>query len=267
MQPFLQRRSRQLSVIVGVVVLAATAVFVSWSLQGENDGLGTAETEAATNERNAHNERVIRDSTPLQKKLAAVVMAEAWRGQEADIRWIYFNLVNELGPEEGLKKSSAYKFEKPWFKTWINLLDHGQYATDVLPDDKYFKGQTVREFCSAGYMANEGLDRIIATLALVREMFEPGAVNPYPGWTGQGNIADFNHDERYWKTARQYYWLQQSGHAKEKLVHVLEADKYTQFLFHGNAIRAYAEQNPQLFPESVASFSLPDDTSVAKASE
>lgn len=202
-------------------------------------------------------------ATELQRKIAAVVLAEAWPGQEEAIRWIYWNNVNLLGEEEGLLKSSAYKRKSPWFQCWLHLLGDNSYSDYPLPNNDMFQGRTVGDYCQTHYFQNDGLVRAKDALLSVQEMFEPDVQNPYPGWIGQGNIGDFNHDEAYWKRSRQYFWLQESGQVDEKMVELLEAGKFTQFVFDGNGIRDFALEHPELFPNEVPEFTVPHPAPVA----
>ena len=89
----------------------------------------------------------------------------------------------------------------------------------------------------------------------VDEMFTAPESNPYAGWGGQGNLADFNNESNndiYWKKARAYYWLQDAGKVTETHVKVLPAGKSTQVIFNAAAIGAYWSKNP--LPADVPKF-------------
>ena len=198
------------------------------------------------------------DASALEKRIAAVVMAEAWQGQEADIRWIYYNNVEMLGPEKGLNKSSAYRKRNPWYQCWLYLMGDEEFAGVLLPQNKYFEGKSVREYCQSDYMMSEGKLRAAQTLSLVVEMYEPQRTveNPYPGWIGQGNVNDFNHSEPYWQRSRQYFWLQEEGLVSEKLVQILPAGPWTQFVFDANKILEFSLDNPKLFEGPVPEYPM-----------
>ena len=242
-----------LLVLIGIMLVAG--VIAGWRMRSQY------EPEPAELE---YEKRISRpaqltmpEATDLQRKMAAVVLGEAWPGQEEDIRWIYWNNVNMLGPEKGLLKSSIYKRKGAWYQCWMHLLGDHSYDDYPLPENERFQGLTVKQYCQNEYMRNQAFKRARKVLLGVKEMFESDVANPYPGWIGQGNIGDFNHDEDYWKRSRQYFWLQESGQVDEKRVELLEAGKFTQFVFDGNGIRDFALEHPELFPDEVPEYTIP----------
>ncbi len=135
------------------------------------------------------------------------------------------------------------------------MLGDPTYATDALPKLTEFKGfKTVKEFCEKNsFMTTKAAARAVEVKKLVDEMFEKPADNPEPGWTGQGNLNDFNNKSqpksRYWKMARAYYWLQEQGKVSKTLVKVLAAGKNTQVIFDGGSIEKYYTSHD--LPEAV----------------
>jgi hypothetical protein len=185
----------------------------------------------------------------LKQKMTATILAEAWAGQETDIRWMYFNRVTSKKGIEGLKGSAAYSNKGIWYRIWLYVLGDHTYGDDKLPKQDEFKGfATVKDFCEKNeYMKTVAAARAKEIEKLVNEMFEKPEANPYKGWTGQGNLDDFNNKSkpksRYWKMARAYYWLQQKGTVKEIFVKVLPAGKNTQVIFDGASIEKYYESH------------------------
>lgn len=183
----------------------------------------------------------------LKRTMTAVILAESAPGQESDIRWMYLQRVTAKGGAAGLNASSAYKAKGIWFKIWLQILGDETYADTVLPANKKefadFKEQTVADFCAKnGYIEKYAVPRATALREDVDKMFTSPEDNPYKGWDGQGNLADFNNESNkdvYWKRARAYYWLQQRNEVKETLVKVLADGKKTQVIFNGKAIDAY----------------------------
>jgi hypothetical protein len=186
----------------------------------------------------------------LKLRLAATILAESAAGQTSDIGWIYANLIRKAGGEAGLNASAAYKGKSVWYKIWLYMLGDPTYAGSTLPRQKEFTGfSTVAAFCTKnGYMQTVGAERAKAVVQHVETMFTQPDVNPYKGWTGQGNLNDFNNisqpGSRYWKQARAYYWLQQAGKVTAIYVKVLPAGKSTQFIFDADSIDRYYKQHP-----------------------
>jgi hypothetical protein len=180
----------------------------------------------------------------LKQKTAATILAESWEGQEEDIRWMYLNRITKEKGLKGLEGSTAYKQEGIWYKIWLYMLGDKAYAKDALPNHKNFKGfATVEDFCENNdWMKKVAAKRAEKVKKLVDDMFT--STNPYAGWIGQGNISDINRGETYWKSARQYYWLQEAGTVTDQYVKVLKAGNNTQFIFDANSIQKYFEKNP-----------------------
>jgi hypothetical protein len=182
----------------------------------------------------------------LKQKVTATILAESHPGQMADIRWVYYNRVTSAKGEGGLKGSAAYINKGIWYKVWLYMLGDHTYGGDVLPKERTeFKGfSTLKDFCEKnGYMQTIAAERAGETEKLVDEMFDKPATNPYAGWIGQGNLDDFNNKskpkDRYWKMARDYYWLQRKGKVKDIYVKVLPAGKNTQVIFDAGKIEKY----------------------------
>jgi hypothetical protein len=110
-----------------------------------------------------------------------------------------------------------------------------------------YKGQTVADFCTKnGWIKMVATARAVGMMTQVEEMFTAPDSNPYKGWEGQGNLADFNNesnDDVYCKRVPAYYWLQQEHKVDEIYVKVLPAGKSTQVLFSAKAIAAYWAHN------------------------
>jgi hypothetical protein len=186
----------------------------------------------------------------FKRTLAAVILAESAAGQEGDIRWIYLQRVTAAGGVAGLNASSAYKGRGIWYRIWLYVLGDETHGADPLPAKKEFedyKGQTVADFCTKnGWIKTVATPRAQRMVTQVEEMFTAPESNPYKGWEGQGNLADFNNesnDDVYWKRARAYFWLQQEHKVDEIHVKVLPAGKSTQVLFNAKAIAGYWASN------------------------
>ena len=195
----------------------------------------------------------------LKRKLAAVILAEADPGQEGDIRWIYLHRLTKAGGETGLSGSSAYSRNLIWYRIWLQILGDASHGSDTLPALKEFadfKGQTIADFVTKnGWIAKFAVPRAERVKKQVDEMFTSPGINPYRGWEGQGNLADFNNESNndiYWKQARAYYWLQQEGKVSDVYVKVLSAGAKSTVLFNAAAIAAYWAKHP--LPASVRTF-------------
>ena len=132
----------------------------------------------------------------------------------------------------------------------------------MLPTKKEFKdfeGRTVADFCSEnGWVKTVASARAKRMVAAVEAMFTAPESNPYKGWEGQGNLADFNNESNndiYWKRARAYYWLQQTGKVTDLFVKVLSAGPNTQVVFDAKAIAKY--WTGKKLPADVAKFTPP----------
>jgi hypothetical protein len=200
-------------------------------------------------------------TAPLETRMAATVLAEAWAGQEADIRWVYYNNIMQAKGETGLKASSAYRTKEPWYRIWLYMLGDHSYGNTDLPRTKEFAGfGKVKDFCTRnGYMRSVATARAAQAKALVEEVFANPTTNPVAGWTGQGSLDDFNgkSDPKNpdWKMARAYYWLQAQNKVQDTYVKVLPAGKHTQFMFDKQAIRRYYQHHR--LPENVPLYSPP----------
>lgn len=187
-------------------------------------------------------------SDELKKKMAATVYAETYPGQENDIAWIYYNLVKAANGEAGLKKSTAYRLTEDNYKIAMILLGDKTYSSDK-PKEKWIlkdKHDTLQDYIDKNeYVAKFAKPRATDTLKIIEAVIKDPSKNPYAGWVGQGNVDDFNRNDDTWKLPRAYYWLQESGEVKDKLVKVLEQGKNTQFVFDRNAIEKYFKANPK----------------------
>ncbi len=192
-------------------------------------------------------------------KFASVLFAEAVAGQEEKIAWIYLNLIEKNEGEAGLSRSAAYTHKSDNYKISMTALGDTQYSNDK-PKDKWLidtKSKTIQD-----YIDNNSFAQKIAVprTERIKELVEKvtnSADNPYAGWTGQGNLDDFNNKSNgdiYWKRARAYYWLQEKGQVAESLVEVLEAGANTQFIFNGDKIEEYFRDNPDKMPKDVPSY-------------
>ena len=195
----------------------------------------------------------------FKRQLTATILAESPESQLDKVRWVYYATTNKAGGVQGLEKSSAFKYKQHWYKVWLFLLGDQTYAGSALPQTgeqgKFFIGfSTVKDFCvNNGYMKTVAANRAARARQLVEEMYA-GATNPYPGWTGQGNVTDFNRDDDYWRSARYYYWLQVGGEVKEKYVGVLSEGASTQFIFDADGIKEYLNRTKQKVPAEVKKY-------------
>lgn len=195
----------------------------------------------------------------LKRKFAATVLAESAAGQAQHIVWIYYNDVTKNKGAAGLARSSAYSGKHIWYKIWLYMLGDTQYGSDALPKERAFEDfSSVENFCQKNqYMQGVGSKRASEVESLVEQAFAQPAKNPYAGWSGQGNLADFNNisnNDIYWTRARYYYWLQQEKKVTEIYVKVLPAGKSTQFLFHADKILEYFTTNKIKLPAQVKKY-------------
>lgn len=200
----------------------------------------------------------------LLRAMTATVLAEAWEGQEADIRWVYYNRVMAAQGESGLRGSTAYRTKGPWYRVWAYVLGDTTYGKTPLPQKRAeFKGYpTVADFCTRNdFMRTGARKRAQAVAQLVAATFKGGEAKPSAGWTGQGNLDDFNNVSQpgslYWKMARAYYWLQEGHKVTEVYVKVLPAGQHTQVIFNPQAIEQYFQHQrlpqtaPPYYPQGV----------------
>lgn len=188
----------------------------------------------------------------LKQKLTATLLAESYPDQEKEIRWVYYTRINKQKGIKGLEGSTAYAKKGIWYKIWLYILGDKTYGRDSLPTMKNFEGfSTIEDFCERNnWIKTTGLSRATRVKQLVNDMFL--IENPYKGWIGQGNVSDFNREDRYWKMARQYYWMQLKNDQAPKYVKVLSAGNNTQFIFDAESIERYFSKN--LLPEKVEKY-------------
>jgi len=191
----------------------------------------------------------------LKQKLTATLLAESYPDQEKEIRWVYYTRINKEKGIKGLEGSTAYVKKEIWYRIWLYVLGDKTHGRDPLPTMENFKGfSTIEDFCEKnGWIKTTAFSRATRVKQLVNDMFS--VANPYKGWIGQGNISDFNREDRYWKMARQYYWIQSKKNQVPQYVKVLSAGKNTQFIFDANNIKKYFDSN--LLPEKVEKYSGP----------
>lgn len=195
----------------------------------------------------------------LVRRLTAIVLSEAWYGQEGDIAWIYYNRIYQYGEEDpyGLNASAAYGGRTCRYKMWYTILGQsGEYqlysANPATPRD--------RESCDIAtsiptigtWVATQrtptNMERARRTRGIVEAMFRHRERNPHRGWIGQGNLSDINGrgtrgDTPYWRQARQYFRLQRNGTVTIILIRVLLVSPphigRSQFIFDYDNIREY----------------------------
>ena len=213
-------------------------------------------------------------SKEQKAKFMAAVLVETGNGENEllDIAYIYLNLVNKYGFEDGMRKSSAY--ENSWvydchlrhlivyhfedkkykaFNDWEKIL----YGITTLDDkvNEFKKQDTVKNFIKF----------------CEEKIFIPSPISLYKDWEGQGNFEDMNlrmhNDKKYkrekWALASQYFHLQNQCKVKEKLVVELFVkpenllakaeimkDKHdgTSYLFDEKKIENYFKKHPDKLP-------------------
>ena len=183
----------------------------------------------------------------LLRKTAATILAETVTGQEKSIRWIYYNRIQDAGGAEGLNGSTAYRYQQLWYRVWSVAQGATEFRSDTLPVGNHGFGdaRTIGEYVDGHPWFREvAMPRARQVAQLVREMFEHPERNPYDNWIGQGNLSDFNRNEPYWRSARAYFWLQQSGEVQDTLVRETGEGATRQFIFDAESIRDYFQQNP-----------------------
>jgi hypothetical protein len=195
----------------------------------------------------------------LKRKLAATVLAETDPEQEYDVMWIYLNRVIAAGGEAGLEGSSAYKGKGVRYRQYLYVLGDETYGANALPAQPQFKGfTTIADYCTNNrWFLSHRVERAKRLKFTVDEIFTTPESSAYPGWTGQGSLKDFNNesnDDVYWKRARAYFWLQESGAVREIYVKVLKPEPSARLItviFHADAIRDYFIANPDKLPADV----------------
>lgn len=187
----------------------------------------------------------------IKKEYVATVFSEAWPGQESDIAWVYYNLLTKDRSISALNKSSAYRLKSDNFKIAMTALGDPTFAADA-PTDKWLKdtkAASIKDYVdnNSYFLTNAG-PRINNIESIIDGIISEPNTNPYPGWTGQGNLNDFNNisspGSKYWKMARAYFWLQESDSSIEKLVKPLGSGPTMQFIFNGIKIENYYKSNP-----------------------
>lgn len=186
----------------------------------------------------------------IKKEYVATVFSEAWPGQESDIAWIYYNLLTKDMSISALKKSSAFRLKSDNFKIAMTALGDLTFAEDA-PTDKWLKdvkATSIKDYVdNNSYFKNVAEPRIKSIDSIINGIITTPATNPYPGWTGQGNLDDFNNisspGSKYWKMARAYFWLQEADSTVEKLVKALGNGPTMQFIFNGKKIENYYKLN------------------------
>jgi len=197
----------------------------------------------------------------LKQKMTATILAESFEGQESDVRWIYYNRVTTAKGEAGLKGSSAYKQKSVWYKVWLYMLGDTTHGDVKLPTKKEFKGFiSIKDFCEKNeFMTTVAMPRAVKVKRLIDETFDKPTTNPYPGWTGQGSLEDFNNisipSSSYWKMVRAYYWLQEKDIVKDIYVKILPAGENTSVVFDGASIEKYYKTNT--LPKNVPLYTPP----------
>jgi hypothetical protein len=196
----------------------------------------------------------------LRQKMAAIVLVEAYEGQEEDIAWIYYNMITAKG-QEGLRQSSAYKYKSDWFKIWLVTLVDKTYAPDKPPPKTkdVTKYKTIGDYVKKhGWFVKYGPPRAKRAVKILDRMFKDPAKNPYKGWEGQGSLDDLNRNDVPWNQARQYLFLQKEGKVTETYIKELPADKkeYTSFIFHREAILKYFKEHPEMLGKNVKKYCI-----------
>lgn len=188
-------------------------------------------------------------------KFMATVLVEAANGKKDlwDIAYIYLNLVNIYGFEDGMSKSSAYLKKQYLYKAHLYNLGYGREYKNVT-DGTNFKGKTVAEEAD-----------VLNTLQQVtdfekfcnKNIFIDSPKSKYKDWEGQGYYGDMNirmHDDRsIWAKASQYFHLQKKCKVKERLVVELRDNSKgydcTTYIYDKQKIIRYFEENPNDLPE------------------
>ena len=197
----------------------------------------------------------------IRNEYVSTIFAEAWPGQENDIAWIYFNLISEANSISALKKSSAFKEKSDNYKIAMTSLGDKRYGADQPSSGwlKKTKATSIKDYVdNNSYFKSNALPRIQNIASIVDSIIKDSSKNPYSGWTGQGNLDDFNNvsspNSKYWRMARAYYWLQESGAVKETCVKPVGSGKTIQFIFNGKKIEQYFKTNK--LPDKVPLYEL-----------
>ncbi|HYF32569.1 MAG TPA: hypothetical protein VD993_15700 [Chitinophagaceae bacterium] len=200
------------------------------------------------------------DIKTIRNEFISTIFAEAVSGQETDIAWIYYNLISQKGAS-GLTRSAAYNNKSDNFKIAMTALGDKTYLEDKLRDSWVKKSKvpekTVGEYVDKnGYFTSNVAPRVASIAGIVDGIIAKPAGNPYPGWTGQGNLDDFNNiskpNSKYWKMARAYFWLQKAGAVTETYVKEIGKGENVQFIFNGKKIEDYYKVNK--LPDTVPKY-------------
>ena len=216
--------------------------------QTEVKKAGSAKTKAK-------GEKIVED-IKLKRKIAAIVLAESYPGQEKDIVWIYYNQWKSLG-EKGLKRSVAYKKKGMWYKVYMIALGDKTFENDKGTKGHPKKYKNLSEYVKKhNWFKKYRQKKVDKIMKLVEEVFENPGKNPYKGWLGQGNLTDFNRNDGKWKKARRYFYLQNQKKVKKIFVKELPADKAENysFIFDENKINDYFKKNPGMLPDFVKKY-------------
>ncbi len=236
--------------------------------QATRVAMGSEIMQGAGNARErARGEEVIlpaEDET--KRKITAVVLSEAYSGQEEMVSWIYYNRIIRRGSVNvALRGSSAFDRETWHYKIWYTLLggvgywgDHPS-AHDIARHGLSPTITVASEIRGGYYTTGGGHARLVRTRNIVNDIFNRRATNPVPGFTGQGNMGtrDFNNSEphRKWKRSRHYYWLQRRGLVREIYVKILLNDiaqiGSSQVVMHDRAISEYFRNRRNRVPAGV----------------
>lgn len=210
---------------------------------------------------NADAGKTVFDIATIRNEYVSTIFAEAWPGQENDIAWIYYNLISDAKGISALKKSSAFKEKSDNYKIAMTALGDKRYEADKPSSGwlKKTKAKSIRDYVdNNAYFKSNAAPRILSVASIVDGILKDSSKNPYSGWTGQGNLDDFNNvsspNSKYWKMARAYYWLQESGAVKEAHVKPVGSGKTIQFIFNGKKIEQYFKSNK--LPDKVPLYEL-----------
>jgi len=128
--------------------------------------------KSKTPSQNAQSEiKVIKKALNLtveqQRNFMAAVLVETSSGRIAlyDIAWIYFNLIQSLGFEKGLSRSSAYylKEKNYMFKAHLYFLGNGEkYKNDIGTSPSNWDDYTIKDYVNIGSYKNDCKDSVLA---------------------------------------------------------------------------------------------------------
>ena len=195
-----------------------------------------------------------------QNNFMAAVLVETSGGRKAlwDISWIYFNLVQTLGFEKGLKRSSAYNLrEKNYmFKAHLYFLGNGEkYSNDVGVSPSNWDDYKIKDYVNIGPYKSNCKDSVLDFKEFAeKNIFSNKPMTLYDGWEGQGNTDDMNIDDgRYdkvWEKARQYYWLQRRKQVSKIFVKKLYDGEHTSYIYDTKNIMNYFKSFPNKLPNT-----------------